>query len=111
MNPPQEPTSWVYMTSASLEEARRIGKALVQERLVACVNLLPGMESLYWWEGEVTQGQEVVLVAKTPSRLVPALTTRVKALHSYSCPCVVAVPIEQGNPDYLSWIVEETRQK
>jgi periplasmic divalent cation tolerance protein len=98
----------IYITTDSADEAQRIGRALVEERLAACVNILDGMKSLYWWEGEVSEGDETVLIAKTRSSLVDALTERVKALHSYSCPCVISVPLEGGNPDYLAWIARET---
>ncbi len=98
----------IYITTASREEAQRIGRALVEERLAACVNILGGMKSLYWWEGEVSEGDETVLIAKTRLSLVDELTARVKALHSYSCPCVISIPLEGGNPDYLAWIASET---
>ncbi|MDH4247121.1 MAG: divalent-cation tolerance protein CutA [Deltaproteobacteria bacterium] len=101
----------VYITASSPEEAERIGRALVQERLAACVNLVEGMRSLYWWEGAVQEGREVVLIAKTTEARVPALIARVKALHSYTCPCVVTLPLLEGNPDFLEWIVQETRDR
>ena len=98
-----------YMTTGSREEARRIGRALVEERLAACVNILPGMNSMYWWQGAVQDEQETVLIAKTRAALVPRLTERVRALHSYSVPCVVALAIEGGNPAFLQWIEDETQ--
>ena len=101
---------WVYMTTASADEARRIGRALVEERLAACANIIPGMTSFYWWQGKVDEGQETVLIAKTEQGLVETLTARVKALHSYTVPCVVALPILGGNPDFLRWITDETRK-
>lgn len=99
---------FVYITCASTEEARRIGAALVEARLAACVNILPGMTSLYWWQGRIEEGQETVLIAKTRDTLLDALTTHVKALHSYACPCVVAFPVQAGNADYVAWIEAET---
>jgi periplasmic divalent cation tolerance protein len=101
-------TNFVYMTAASKEEAVKIGKALVSERLAACVNIIDKMRSIYWWEGEVQEDQEVVLIAKTRESLVNAVVEKVTALHSYSVPCVVALPIVAGNPAYLDWIAEET---
>jgi periplasmic divalent cation tolerance protein len=98
-----------YVTAGSREEALAIGRALVEERLAACANLLDGMTSVYWWHGKLEQAREAVLIAKTRTELVPALSARVKQLHSYDCPCVVALPIADGNPDYLAWIVSETR--
>ena len=102
-------TRWVYMTAPTVEEARRIGRTLVERRLAACVNILKDMESIYWWNGNLEEGTEAVLIAKTTAALVPELTEAVKALHSYQCPCVVSLPIESGNPDFLAWIRSETR--
>lgn len=99
----------VYVTVGEAEEAERIGRTVVEERLAACANILPGVTSIYWWEGKIEQGAEVALILKTRSDLVKELTARVKALHSYSVPCVVAVAIDGGNPDFLNWIVKETK--
>ena len=99
---------FVYMTAPSVEEARRIGRALVEERLAACVNLIEGMQSIYRWEGGIEEGSEVVMIAKTTAGRLGSLIERVRALHSYSVPCVVALPIEAGNPDFMNWIVAET---
>ncbi len=99
---------WVYMTAASAAEAAALGRALVEERLAACVNIIDGMRSLYWWDGAVQEGAEAVVIAKTRADLLDGLTARVKALHSYSCPCVVALPILGGNAGYLDWIAAET---
>ena len=100
---------FLYVTTDSPEEARKIGRALIEERFAACVNILNEMSSLYWWEGKVTEGEEAVLIVKTREDLVPAVTDRIKALHSYTVPCVVALPITQGNPDFLAWIERETK--
>lgn len=107
MSDGSEPTL-IYMTASGAGEARRIGKALVEARLAACVNLIEGMRSLYWWEGAVQEDAEVVMIAKTRAALVEPLTAKVRELHSYDCPCVVAVPITGGNPAFLAWIVTET---
>jgi periplasmic divalent cation tolerance protein len=98
----------LYVTASSAEEAKRIGKALVEERLAACANLLPGVTSIYRWEGKVEEGSEVSLILKTTDDKIQTVVARVKALHSYSCPCVVALPITGGNADFLDWIVRET---
>jgi periplasmic divalent cation tolerance protein len=103
-------TRFVYITTADSHEAGRIGRMLVERRLAACVNILKEMESLYWWEGEVQESQEAVLIAKTTAPLVPDLTKAVMEAHSYQCPCVVSLPIESGNPAFLKWIGDETRQ-
>lgn len=100
---------FVYMTAGSGEEARRIGGALVEERLAACVNVIDGMTSIYRWEGAIQHDAEAVLIAKTGRDRVAALTERVKALHSYDCPCIVALPLEGGNDAFLSWIAEQTK--
>ncbi len=100
----------VYMTAADEDEAGRIGRALVEARLAACVNVIPGMRSFYRWQGEVQDDREVVMIAKTREALVGALVARVKELHSYDCPCVVALPIIAGNPDFLAWIEAETAE-
>ena len=102
------PTRFVYVTAASAEQAKTIGEALVQERLVACANILAPMSSIYWWQGEIQRDTEAVLIAKTRAELVERVIARVKALHSYTVPCVVSLAIEQGNPDFLGWIEAET---
>jgi periplasmic divalent cation tolerance protein len=99
----------VYMTASSGEEAARIAAALVDERLAACVNVIDGMTSWYRWEGQVRNEREVVVLAKTRMAQVEALTERVKALHSYTVPCVVALPIAGGNAAFLDWILEEIK--
>ncbi len=101
-------TCLLYMTAADADEARRIGDALVAERLAACVNIIPGMTSVYRWQGGIRHDAEIVMIAKTRAELVERATARVRELHSYDCPCVVALPVVGGNPDFLSWIVEET---
>ena len=104
-----EALRFCYVTCRSAEEARAIGRAVVAERLAACANLLGGVESLYWWKGALEESREVALILKTRAALVPALTERVKALHGYEVPCVVALPILGGNADYLAWLAAETR--
>jgi periplasmic divalent cation tolerance protein len=98
----------LYITAGSRDEAKKIGRALVEARLAACANVIDGMESVYWWQGKLTEDREAVLIVKTRADLVPAVTAQVKALHSYTVPCVVALPIVDGNPDYLDWIGTET---
>jgi periplasmic divalent cation tolerance protein len=99
---------FVYVTAGSVAEAERIGRALVEERLAACANILPGMRSIYRWQGKVEEASEAVLVLKTARTTLAALTARVKDLHSYELPCVVALPIEAGNADYLAWIESQS---
>jgi periplasmic divalent cation tolerance protein len=102
-------SSMIYITTSSRDEALRIGRALVTDGLAACANVLPGIISVYRWQGEIQEDDESSLILKTRSDLVERLTARVKELHSYDCPCLVALPITDGNPDFLHWIAEETR--
>jgi periplasmic divalent cation tolerance protein len=99
---------FVYITASSRQEALSIGRAVVGERLAACANVLDGMTSVYWWQQSLQEDGEASLILKTRSDLIERLTARVKQLHSYDCPCVVAMPIVAGNPAYLDWIAGET---
>lgn len=95
----------LYVTCASVEQARSIAGALVEARLAACCNLLVGMESVYRWEGRVETSEETVLIAKTRADLVGSATVMIKSRHSYAVPCVIEIPVlEGGNPDYLAWL-------
>lgn len=100
--------SLLYITAGSREEAVAVARELVAARLVACANVIPGATSLYWWEGAVQEETEAVLVAKTRSEMVEEVIERVRQVHSYTCPCVVALPIAAGNPPFLDWIGAET---
>lgn len=97
----------VYITTKNKAQATEIGQKLVQERIVACVNIIDGMQSIYWWEGKICEDYETILIAKTSDTLFNTLLTRVKELHSYTVPCIVAIPIEKGNPDYINWLKDE----
>ena len=101
-------TRFIYVTAATPEQARQIGEALVEERLAACANILAPMASIYRWEGKIQRDTEAVLIAKTQAALVDKVIARVRALHSYTVPCVVSLAIEAGNPDFLDWIERET---
>lgn len=94
----------VLVTAPAEEEARRIANALVEERLAACVNIVPTIESTYRWEGRVTTDREALLIIKTTDERYSQLEQRVKELHSYTTPEVIAVKIERGSPEYLSWL-------
>ena len=98
----------VYVTAPSAEEARTLARALVDERLAACVNLLP-VESIYRWQGQVEEAAETLLVIKTWRNRLDALASRVRALHSYAVPEIIALPLIGGWPPYLQWIADETR--
>ena len=97
----------VYVTCASEAEAIQLGSRMVEEKLAACANLIPGMQSIYRWEGKIQRDQEFVLILKTLSEKLSVMTARVKELHSYEVPCVVALPILGGNVDYLNWLGEQ----
>ena len=99
----------VYITAGDEAEAKALGRALVEARLAACANVLPGITPIYRWEGRIEEGTEVALIAKTRSALVEQVVAFVTARHSYDCPCVVAIPIADGNPAFLDWIAAETR--
>lgn len=101
----------LYVTCGSDAEAREIAGTIVSERLAACANMLPGMRSLYWWDGRMQEEGETVLLLKTTDELAGRTTARVIELHSYDCPCVVAVPVTAGNPAFLDWVAEEADGK
>lgn len=98
----------VLSTCANRAEARKIARALVQERLAACVNMTP-IRSVYEWEGKLYDSPEILLVIKTTRARVQALSKRIKALHSYSVPEVVCLPILEGDSKYLSWVGAQCR--
>ena len=98
---------FVYITARDKAEALAIGRALVEERLAACINVFNNTTSLYWWQGTVQEETEVGLIAKSTQEMVERLIARVKEMHSYSCPCVVSWPVGGGNPEYLQWIGHE----
>lgn len=100
--------SLIYITAADAAEAKALGRALVEARLVACANVLPGITPIYRWKGQIEEGEEVALIAKTRSELVDRVVELISARHSYECPCVIAVPIAAGNPAFLDWIAAET---
>ena len=98
----------LYVTCGGREEALKIGRALVEERLAACANVLSPHTAVYRLEGKVQEDSETGLLLKTRRELVDRATARIKQLHSYTVPCVVALPIVGGNPDCLAWIGAET---
>ena len=100
-----------YITAGSIEEAKNISRELIEEKLTACINLLENMTSIYNWEDKLEEGQEVVMIAKTRKTLMPKLIETVYRLHSYDCPCILELPIQGGNPEFLSWIKTETLDK
>jgi len=98
----------IYITTKDEEEARQIGKTLVEEKLAACVNIHP-IKSIYRWEGQIQEDDETALFVKTKAELADEVIQRVKELHSYEVPCIVCLPIEKGHPAFLKWIEESTK--
>ena len=97
----------IYITTGDEAEARKIGRTLMEEKLVACVNFRP-IKSIFWWEGKIEEDEEVAILVKTRAELADRVIERVKELHSYEVPCIVSLPIEKGSPDFLQWIEEST---
>ena len=100
---------FVYTTYPSIVEAERAGRTLVERRLCACVNILPGMISHYWWQGTIERGEEVVMLIKTRAGLAEPVRAAVKEMHSYTTPAILVIPIENVDPAYHAWIVAETQ--
>jgi periplasmic divalent cation tolerance protein len=98
----------VFITASSAQEAETIAAALVEKKLAACVNIMPAVQSLFWWEGKLCREQEVFMMAKTKTSLFPKLAAEVKALHSYKVPEIILLPITDGSAEYLQWIEEVT---
>ena len=101
----------VFVTAPTGDDGRKIARALVREKLAACVNILPGIRSIYTWEGEVCEDDEVLLIIKTRTEIFGALSAVVKEVHPYDVPEVIAVPLTAGAADYLNWIDQVTRGK
>ena len=99
----------ISITASSDEEARKIATTLVNEKLVACVNIIPKIHSIYWWEDKGCQGGEIMLIAKSKQSLFSAIMDRVQSLHSYKVPEIISFPILEGLPEYLNWIEEVTK--
>ncbi len=98
----------VLVTVSSVSEGERIANRLVELRLAACVNVVPNLRSFFWWEGKLTEEGEALLLIKTRRGLIDRVVERVKRLHSYQLPEVIALPIIGGSEDYLNWLEEET---
>lgn len=99
----------VLVTASSAAEAEKIASALLEKRKAACVNVVPGVSSRYWWQGKLEAATEALLIVKTRAALLDDVVVLVRQLHSYTVPEVIALPIVGGNPDYLKWLTNETR--
>ncbi len=104
------PVHLVFCSCPDPATAQRLATTLVEARLAACVSVLPPMRSVYRWQGEVEQADEVLLLAKTPAERVPALVDRLRSLHPYELPEIVAVEAAAGLPAYLDWVADATRE-
>jgi periplasmic divalent cation tolerance protein len=98
----------VYTTYPSLVEAEKTGRALVEKGLAACVNILPGMRSIYRWQGKIEQADEVVMIVKTRDAQKEAVAAQVRALHSYDTPAILFLPSDGGDKAYVDWILAES---
>ena len=96
----------VLITTISMAEAQVIGRALVEGRVAACVNIVPGLRSLFRWQGTIEEQEETLMLVKSRSEYLPSILDTVKRLHSYTVPEVIALPILAGSSDYLAWIDE-----
>lgn len=98
----------ILVTMGSRTEACKIARHLVGKRLVACVNILPGIESVYAWKGRTEVAREILLIAKSKKNLFVKIEKAVRSLHSYECPEIIALPIIAGSKDYLKWVEDST---
>lgn len=99
----------VFVTAKDISEARKIASGLLEAKLIACANLVPQVQSLFWWQGKIDEANEVLLVLKTQSAKVEEIIQKVKLLHSYDVPEIIALPIDAGNGDYLKWVDESVK--
>ncbi len=95
---------WVYSSTSSIEEARKISKILIEAKLAACINLIPQIYSIYQWQDKIEETQEVALIAKTTTYSLENLKQTIIKHHSYECPCILAIPIVEGDKNFLQWI-------
>ncbi|XP_004624291.1 protein CutA isoform X1 [Octodon degus] len=101
--------SAAFVTCPNEKVAKEIARAVVEKHLAACVNLIPQITSIYEWKGKIEEDSEVLMMIKTQSSLVPALTDFVRSVHPYEVAEVIALPVEQGNPPYLQWVCQVTK--
>ena len=101
----------IFITTGTDEEANRVAEVLLNQRKAACINIVPGVRSRFWWEGHLHSDQENLLIVKAKASLLDEIVGLVKEVHSYDVPEVIALPIIGGNPDYLKWIGKELQER
>jgi len=100
----------IFITTGSEEEARSIADLLLDQRKAACINIVPRVDSLFWWQGEIDSAQESLLIVKTKASLLPEIVDLVKGVHSYQVPEIIALPVIGGSEDYLKWLDSEVQE-
>jgi periplasmic divalent cation tolerance protein len=102
------PVSLILVNTADSAEARRIGRALVEGRVAAAANVIPEVSSIYRWQDDINESSEAMLVLKVSAQRTKEAIEQIRALHSYECPAILALPVADGNPDYLAWVERES---
>ena len=100
----------VLVTTSSEEEAHKVAELLLGQRKAACVNIVPKVDSSFWWQGKLDSARESLVIIKTSASLLPEIIDLVKSVHSYEVPEIIALPIIGGNEDYLKWIDDEVKE-
>lgn len=101
---------FMYITTSSENEAKKIAETLLKERLCACINIYPPVNSMYWWEGKIENSKEFIVLVKTRSSLIKNVEDVVTRLHSYTTPCIIAIPTEYVYQPFKNWVFEETQK-
>lgn len=101
----------LYITTKNLEQARYLGRLIIEQELAACVNIIPKMHSIYRWDGKICEDEEAILIVKTHTSKSLAVTKLIKKEHTYDCPCVISIPLteDEGNEEYLKWLLNESK--
>lgn len=99
----------IILTTTPAQDAPGLARTLLEEKLIACCNMVPGLTSMYWWKGEITTDAETLLILKTRSELVERVMARIQGLHPYEVPEILVLPVEQGFEGYLDWVRETCR--
>lgn len=99
--------SIIYITTSNSEESEKIAKTLLKEKIVACANIIPQMNSFYWWEGKIEEDEESILILKTRKDHLDRVITRVKEIHSYDIPCILEIKVKSASSEYLKWLEDQ----